>query len=141
MSDPSVASYPPPPFKTRRKGTATLGRDRTPGSIVLLSLITFGVYYLYWYATINREIRDHNPEIQVDLWWVVIAALFPVSCIVTAFCTAERIRQMQLDEGATQAINPVLAMLLFSFFWIGYPLYVSSHLREHWHAHERSESA
>jgi hypothetical protein len=106
--------------------------------VVGLSIITFGIYYLVWYHHINAEIRRHDPEIKVTPGWSVVAAIFPVSGAVSAFCTAARIRQMQLDEGQTDTISPVVALLLFMFVGIGYPLYVASELREHWQAHRRT---
>ncbi len=45
---------------------------------------------------------------------------------------------MQLDEGQSDTISPVVALLLFVFVGIGYPLYIASQLREHWHGHRRA---
>ena len=68
--------------------------------------------------------------------------LIPLCHLVSAYITAARIRQMQLDEGATQTISPILALfLLVVLRGIGYPLYVASQFREHWHAHERAAMA
>jgi len=114
-----------------------LGRDRSPATVLGLSIITFGVYYLFWYGTINSEIRHHDEDIRVRPGWAVVAVFIPIANIISAYGTAARIRQMQLDEGATQTISPVVALLLFLFLGIGYPLYIASSLREHWHAHRR----
>jgi hypothetical protein len=48
---------------------------------------------------------------------------------------------MQLDDVATQTIAPEVALLLHMFLGIGYPLYVASQLREHWHGHRRNDRA
>jgi predicted transporter len=103
-----------------------------------LSIITLGIYYFYWYGKVNAEIKGHDPHIKVTPGWCVVALFFPIANIVTAYMTAARIRQMQLDEGASQTISPVVALLLAIFLGIGYPLYVGSQLREHWHAHRRA---
>jgi hypothetical protein len=85
-----------------------VGKDRSPASVVALSVLTLGIYFQVWHHHINAEIRNHDPEIQVTPGVSDLAAIFPISNIVNAFCTASRIRQMQLDEGQTQTISPVL---------------------------------
>lgn len=94
-----------------------------------LSIITLGIYFLVWYYKINNEIRRHDPSITVTPAWAVIAMMIPVCNLVSSYSTAARIRQMQLDEGATQTISPVVALLLHMFLGIGFPLHVASQLR------------
>lgn len=119
-----------------------LGKDRSPASVLGLSIITLGIYYLVWYYKINNEIRHHDPDIKVSPGWAVAAVsigaiLLFIPPLVSSYTTAARIRQMQLDDGATQTISPIVALLLHIFLGIGYPLYVASQLREHWHGHRR----
>jgi drug/metabolite transporter (DMT)-like permease len=102
-----------------------------------LSIITLGIYFLVWYGKLNGEIRRHDHDIQVTPGWAVVAVMLPIFSIVSAYSTAARIRQMQLDDGATQTISPVVALLLYLFLGIGYPLYIASQVREHWHGHRR----
>jgi len=115
-----------------------VGQDRSPASVIGLSVVTLGIYYFVWYYQINAEIRTHDPEIQVTPGLCVLAALVPIASVVSAFSTASRIRQMQLDEGQTETISPVVAMLLFMFTGIGFPLYVASELQAHWRGHRRA---
>jgi hypothetical protein len=118
-----------------------LGKDRSPAAVLGLSIITFGLYFLYWYYKINDEIRRHDPSIKVTPGWSVVAAMIPLANLVSCYSTAARIRQMQLDEGATDTISPVVALVLHIFLGIGYPLYVASQLREHWHGHRQLATA
>jgi hypothetical protein len=114
-----------------------LGKDRSPAAVLGLSIITLGIYYLVWYGKINGEIRRHDPDIRVRPALAVIAAMLPIFNIVSAYSTAARIRQMQLDAGQQQTISPVVALLLFLFLGIGFPLYLASQLREFWHGQRR----
>lgn len=117
----------------------TLGKDRSPAAVLGLSFLTLGVYYLVWYYKLNNEIRRHDPSITVRPGLAVIAAMLPVFSLVSGYATAARIRQMQLDEGATNTISPVVALVLMVLLGIGYPLYIASQIREHWHAHRLAE--
>jgi len=114
-----------------------MGKDRSPAAVLGLSVVTLGIYYLYWYGKIQGEMRRHDPDITGHSWMSVVAAMLPVFSIVSAYGTAARIRQMQLDCGQQQTISPVVALLLYLFLGIGFPLYIASHLREHWHGHRR----
>lgn len=125
----------------RSPARGTIGKDRSPASVLGLSFITLGIYYLVWYGKINGEIRRHNPSIKVTPGWAIVAAILPLFNVVSAYSTAARIRQMQLDCGQQQTISPVVALLLFLFLGIGFPLYLASQLREHWHGHERTALA
>jgi hypothetical protein len=131
------------PRTSQRLVTDTyVGKDRSPATVLGLSIITLGIYYIVWYYKINNEIRHHDPDIKVSPGWAaaaisVGAILFFIPPLVSSYTTAARIRQMQLDDGATQTISPVVALLLHIFLGIGYPLYTASQLREHWHGHRR----
>ncbi len=115
--------------------TTFVGKERSPAAVIGLSIITLGIYYDVWYYKINKEIKLHNPLIKVSPGWAVVALYVPIANLVSAYGTAARIRQMQLDEGASQTISPVVALVLVIFLGIGYPLYIASQLREHWHFH------
>ena len=117
-----------------------IGKDRSPAAVLGLSIITAGIYFLVWYYKINKEIALHDPTIKVKPGLAVLAAIIPFANIISGFSTAARIRQMQLDDGSAQTISPVIALLLLMFLGIGYPLYVASQLREHWHGHNRNGS-
>lgn len=118
-----------------------IGKERSAAAVLGLSIVTLGIYYLVWYYKINDEIRRHDPSIKVSPGWAVVAAMLPITSLISGYSTAARIRQMQLDEGETNTISPVLALLLFLFIGVGYPLYIASQLREHWHAHRLHSNA
>ena len=120
-----------------------LGKDRSPATVLGLSIVTLGIYFLVWYYKINNEIRQHDPSITVKPGWAVVAMFIPLCNLVSGYSTAARIRQMQLDEGATQTISPILG-LFPARCPAGNPdnsLDVAAQLREHWHAHERAAMA
>ena len=119
--------------------TGPIGKDRSPGAVLGLSIVTLGIYFLVWHYKLNNEIRLHDPDIKVSPGLSTLAMCIPIANIVSAYSTSSRLRQMQLDEGASSTTSPVVALLLFMFLGIGYPLYVASQAREHWHGHRREE--
>ena len=112
-----------------------LGKDRSPASVIGLSIVTLGIYYLVWYYKINAEMRRHDPKVKVSPGLALLAQFIPIANLVGGYSTAARIRQMQLDDGATHVISPGVALLWLILFGIGYPLYIASNLREHWNSH------
>ena len=54
-----------------------------------------------------------NRQLRATVWAIVfVAACFPLTNIISAYSTAARVRQMQLDDGVSDTISPVVALLL-----------------------------
>lgn len=47
-------------------GTQARAKVRNPLVVVILSLITFGIYFLFWYFFVNRELRDIGRGAETD---------------------------------------------------------------------------
>ena len=47
-------------------GTGPKGTIRSPFGGWLLLIPTLGIYYLFWYHNINRELRDYDPTVKVN---------------------------------------------------------------------------
>lgn len=115
--------------------TQPLGKKRNPFAVILLSLITLGIYSLYWYGAINAEIRRHDPRIHVRPGLAVLAQLVPFVNLVSGHNTAERVKRLEMADGMPSQISPVLSVLFLIFLGIGYPIQVQSHLNAHWDHH------
>ena len=113
-----------------------LGKLRNPIAVLLLSMITFGIYYLYWYGKINAEIRKHDPRVKVNVGWAVVAQLVPFANLVSAYNTAVRVQKLEIADDAPGSVSPLVSFLLFIFFGIGYPIQIQSHLNAHWTRHQ-----
>jgi hypothetical protein len=89
-------------------------RTRHPFAPLGLSLITFGVYGLYWYYTINREMRDLGEDVKPGraLLAVTLGALVIVPAVLSMYHTAERILRLQTRAGVQTPISPVLAVVM-----------------------------
>lgn len=118
-----------------------LGKERSPAAVVLLSLVTLGVYYAVWYYKINREMRDHDSRIQVKPGLATLAIFFPIAGWISSFNTASRLQQLQEMEGMETSCSPGLALVLLILTGIGYPIYMASLMRRHWQLHVQGLAA
>ena len=112
-----------------------LGKKRNPFAVLLFSFITFGIYALYWYGTINAEIRRHDPRIRVIPILAVLAQFIPIVNLISGYNTAERVKRLEMADGMHSQISPVLSVLFMIFLGIGYPIQVQSHLNAQWDHH------
>jgi hypothetical protein len=49
----------PPPVPSRR---GPVGKVRNPWGVIGLSIITLGIYFLYWTYQVFREMKDHTGD-------------------------------------------------------------------------------
>src|SRR5437773_1119855 len=70
--------------RREQPGSGTLGQARDAWVVWLLSIVTFGVYYLVWYYKINRELQLFAPAaVTVKPGLAVLAALVPIVNLVS----------------------------------------------------------
>lgn len=117
---------------------------RDPLGVLGLSFITIGIYWLYWYYTINDEIRRYERDesvrpgialLAVTLGWVVIAPPF-----ISVYNTSKHIVRMQERTGITQTLSPALNTILLLVIAIAVGLYSQEHLNKIWDAAGRRQS-
>jgi len=87
---------------------------RHPLAPLGLSLITLGIYGLYWYYAINAEMRDQGEDVSpgVALLAITLGAFLIIPPFVSLYNTGERIRRVQQRHGVTSQIIPVLALIM-----------------------------
>jgi hypothetical protein len=112
-----------------------IGRNRNPFAVLFFTIITLGIYWLYWYYSINEEIRRHEPQVSVSPGLSLLSQFVPIASLISNYNTATRIQRMELVDGAPNQISPVVTIILLLFFGIGYVFQVQSHLNAHWDTH------
>jgi hypothetical protein len=102
-------------------GTDARAKLRNPLGVVGLSIITLGIYYIFWWYFINREMRDFGRARNVDLGQnpansvlaITLGALIIVPAIVTLWRTSDRIQRTQEVAGVERPANgPIIFILL-----------------------------
>ena len=111
---------------------------RNPLGVLGLSLITLGIYGLYWYYKVNEEIlrftRDETISPSRSLLAVIPGFLLIVPPFIAYYNTANHIAQIQQQRSMVSQISPALVVLLGILIWIGMAAYVQEHLNRVWDA-------
>ncbi|HEX6651550.1 MAG TPA: DUF4234 domain-containing protein [Thermoleophilaceae bacterium] len=122
--------------------SAERAKLRNPLGVVGLSLITLGIYYIFWWYFINREMRDLGRARGTDLGQspgnsvlaITLGALIIVPAIVSMWRTCDRIQRSQEVAGVDRGANgPIIFILLLLIFPVGL-WYAQSELNKAWTA-------
>jgi hypothetical protein len=82
MTDAMPAPTPPPNTPAPRT-RGPVGKVRNPWAVIGLSIITLGIYFLYWTYQVFREMKDHSGQGIGGVLGLVIALLIePVNWFV-----------------------------------------------------------
>jgi Domain of unknown function (DUF4234) len=123
-------------------GTGSNAKIRNPLGTVALSIVTLGIYYLFWWYYINREMRDLGRARNVDLGQNPtnsLLAMFPgwiivVPALVTLWTTSARIESSQEAVGIDRRVTgPIVFILLLLIGPVGI-WYAQSELNKVWEA-------
>jgi len=111
--------------------TGPKGKTRSPIGGWLLLIPTLGIYYLFWYFNINRELRDYDPSVKVNPGWAVVSLFIPIVGLISVYNTGNRIRQAQSTVGAPAEASGLLGLIASIFFVLDIPYY-NSQLNNVW---------
>ncbi len=109
---------------------------RNPFGVLGLSVITLGIYFLYWYYQVNDELRRFEHDETISPTRSLMAMLFGWILIVPPFIalynTARHIERAEERVGTRQQIEPVLVVLFGLFVSLVNPPYMQDHMNRIW---------
>ena len=109
---------------------------RKPLGVLGLTIITFGIYGLYWFYKANEEIRRYTKDDTISpgrsLLAVIPGAILIVPPFIAYYNTANHVVDMQQRRGIASQISPVLVVVLGVVIWLGMAAYVQEHLNRVW---------
>jgi hypothetical protein len=116
-----------------------LAKRGNPWGVWLLSLVTVGVYGLYWYYKVNEETREYSPTVQVQPGISLVAYLFGgftcgVALVVTIVRTGGRISQCQQLTGSRSRCSGFLGIVFYVLLGT-HVVYYQSQLNKVWDQH------
>ena len=103
----------PPPVPTGRGGGGPLGKVRSPLTVVLLTIVTLGIYHFFWIYYVFKELKDHTNEGIGGVIGLVIALVIG---IVNWFVLPSEIGNMYKRAGLEKPVRGVTG------FWNLIPL-------------------
>jgi hypothetical protein len=127
-------------------GAASTAKIRNIVAVPVLAIVTIGIYLIFWWYFINREMADLGkakgaPELG-DSPGKSTLALFPGGLIVvpaiwTIVTTFQRIQESQRQAGQAP-LNGWLGLVLYLVFWPALLSYMQSGLNSVWKAQQAS---
>jgi hypothetical protein len=102
-------------------GTQASAKIRTPWVVPVLGIVTLGIYLIFWYYFINREMADlgrakgtdelgHSPGTSVLA--ITLGALVFVPAVISIVNTGKRIQAAQRLTGIEPQMNGWLAVVM-----------------------------
>jgi len=121
-------------------GTAKI---RHPWGVLGLMIITIGIYYLFWWYFINREMRDLGRARNVDLGSspgmsvvaITIGGIIIVPPFVSVWNTGRRMEGTQRAVGVSGGSGPLFfVMSIIPIVSLFSPVYMQGNLNDAWRA-------
>jgi H+/Cl- antiporter ClcA len=109
---------------------------RNPLGVLGLSVITFGIYFMYWYYTINDELRRFDRDDTISPVRSLMAMIFGWLIIVPPFLamynTAKHVQTAEQRLAIQPELEPALTIVIMLFVSIGNGVYIQEHLNRLW---------
>jgi hypothetical protein len=96
----------------------TIGKRRKIGLQILVSIVTFGLYGVYWAYTSHEEVKQYSRE---GVGGALGALIYFVAGIITLFLLPIEIKKLYEQDGQQ---SPVSAATAFWILLFGIPWYV-----------------
>ena len=111
-----------------------VGKIRNPWAVIVFSIITFGIYTLYWTYQVFRELKEDTGQGVGPVIALVIEILIN---IVNLFLLPSEIGNMYAAEGQEKPVSGVtgfwnLIPLVGTIIWF---IKVQGALNRHWESH------
>jgi Domain of unknown function (DUF4234) len=114
---------------------------RNPWLVLLFVVITLGIYYLFWYYFVNREVSDWGAENKTDIGQsagmsvvaITIGGLIIVPPFVSLFHTGKRMQLSQRVadvQGGSPGLFFVLSIIPIASLFA--PVYLQAELNKVW---------
>lgn len=94
----------------------TIGKRRRIGLQILVSIVTFGLYGVYWAYISHEEVKQYSGE---GVGGPIGALIYFVAGIITLFLLPIEIKKMYEKDGQQSPVSAVTAfwILLFAIPW------------------------
>ena len=125
------------------RGAGSTAKIRNPIAVPLLILVTLGIYGIFWYYFINRELADLGRAKGTDelgdspgtsVLAVTLGALIIVPAIISIWNTCKRVQAAQRLAGRPEPMSAGLAFVLLLLLSPVGDWFVQNELNKVWQA-------
>ncbi len=121
------------------RGTQDEVKVRNPWAVAGLSIITLGIYTIFWWYYVNREMRDYGEAKGTDLGQNPTnsaLAVFPGSLIIIppliSFYNGFKRVQKAAELAGREVPNGWIGLILYLIFYPAFAAYLQVSLNEVW---------
>lgn len=112
MAQPAPTGPPP-------TAAGPIGTARSPGSQILFTIITLGIYALFWVYWQHKEIKEYSGQ---GVGGPVGVIIFIFIAPVTWFLLASEVRNLYQSEGRDPGFTPLIGLwfllpIIGNFIW------------------------
>ena len=128
-------------------GAGSTAKIRNPIAVVILVTVTLGIYGLFWWYFVNRELADYGrakgttelgTSPGTSLLAITLGALIIVPALVSFYNGFKRVQAAQRLTGI-EPINGWIGLILFIVFYPAFMGYMQSGLNPVWQAQAGSQ--
>ncbi len=111
--------------------------------VAVLSIVTLGIYLIFWWYFVNREMADYGRSKGTkelgdspgkSVLAITLGALVIVPAVLSIINTFKRVQAAQRLAGSASTINGWIGLLLLFVFSPAFYAYMQSGLNEAWRA-------
>jgi Domain of unknown function (DUF4234) len=104
------------------QGSDYVGKQRNPLGVIGLGIITLGIYLIFWYFYVNKEMAEIGRTRQTDLAGtnpalsvvaVTLGSFVLVPAIISSYMAWYRLQQASRMTGTQEAFGPNVGYLLY----------------------------
>ena len=108
-----------------------IGKIRSPLFVILVSIVTLGIYALYWHYVMFKETHEYDNQ---GLNGIVGLLLSIICTIVTFFVLPWQVGEARKRAGMTEGVNAIFGLLILIPFvgWIIWVFLVQNATNQLW---------
>ncbi len=95
-------------------------KQRSVAGVIILSIITLGIYWLYWYYSVNDQIvKASKGTVQASPGVALLAQFIPIANVISWYNTVSRLQTAKQAAKDPHSVSPGLCLVLAIFVPIG----------------------
>ena len=89
----------------------------SPTRILLMAVLSYGLYFLYWFYLTWKQYRDHTGQ-EVFPVWHALTLLVPFYLLFRTHAHVRSFKELMVNSGLASTLNPGWAVGLVAIWWV-----------------------